>query len=98
MSFEIIRGTYASAFPDLTQEAVNETIDKALELAREKHPDWLHFEPGIEQLSMVYFCFYARFPLDDYLEALYCAVKHGDFARRWRSVLRRARAEAAAVQ
>lgn len=30
-----------------------------------------------------------RMPIDDYLETLYCAVKHGDFSRSWRVALKR---------
>jgi hypothetical protein len=88
MSFEVVTETYKSARPDLEPAVVEGVIEAALERARAKHQDWERFAPAIEFLSAVFFTDHVKMPIDDYLETLYCAVKHGDFSRRWRALLR----------
>lgn len=97
MPFAIVRDTYKRARPDLDPLVVDGVIKAALDRAREKHPDWLRFEPAIEFLSLHFFTNHSTMPIDDYLETLYCAVKHGDFSRRWRALLRASEAPRAAI-
>ncbi len=88
--FHVLRKTYELAMPDLLPpEVVDEAIDSAVGRAREKHSDFDRFLPAIEFLSTVFFTDHRAMPLDAYLETLYCAVKHGDFARPWRMDLKR---------
>jgi hypothetical protein len=89
MGFEILKGTYHAARPDLSAAVVAEVIDKAAERANAKHPDWQRFAPAVEFLSTAFFTDHHRMPIDDYIETLYCAVKHGDFSKEWRKELRR---------
>ena len=89
MSFDLLRQTYALAAPELDSAGVDAAIDGALERAREKHMDLDRFAPAIEFLATVFFCNHSAMPLDDYIETLYCAAKHSDFARRWRAELRK---------
>jgi hypothetical protein len=88
LMFPILQKTYETARPDLAPAVIEGVIRAALERARAKHLDWSRFEPAIEFLAGVFFTDHARLPIDDYLETLYCAVKHGDFSRRWRALLR----------
>lgn len=85
---DIIQKTYASARPDLPEASIVAVVVAAAMRAKTKHPDWEHFAPAIEFLSTVFFTDHWSMPLDDYLETLYCAVKHGDFTRAWRLKLR----------
>jgi hypothetical protein len=96
LAFEILVGTYTRARPDLHAAVIIGVVTSAVERARMKHTDWDRFAPGIEFLSAFFFTDHQKLPLDDYLETLYCAVKHGDFSRRWRVMLR-AQAPAAAA-
>jgi hypothetical protein len=61
----------------------------AVQEARDKHPDFDRFLPGVEFLSTVFFTNHKSMPLCDYIETLYCAVKHADFTRPWRAQLKR---------
>lgn len=85
---DIIQRTYQAARPDLEAEKVLEVIVAAVDRARLKHNDWDHFAPAIEFLGTVFFTDHVKMPIDDYLETLYCAVKHGDFSKAWRAKLR----------
>jgi hypothetical protein len=96
MSFEVLLGTYKRARPDLDSEVIDGVVKAALERARAKHQDWDRFAPAVEFLSAVFFTDHAKLPIDDYLETLYCAVKHGDFSRRWRALLRASESHPAA--
>jgi len=99
--FDLLHSTYQMAAPGTAADDIDRIIEGALARAREKHADWEHFALGIEFLSSVFFTDHHKMPLDDYLESLYCAVKHGDFSKPWRAELRRMRAETeqpAAVQ
>lgn len=88
MGFEVVTETYKRSRPDLEPAVVEGVIKAALDRARTKHTDWNRFEPAIEFLSAVFFTDHHKMPIDDYLETLYCGVKHGDFSRRWRALLR----------
>jgi hypothetical protein len=94
--FPLIAKTYALAAPQISEEHAQIVIDSAVDRARLKHGDFDRFAPGIEFLSGVFFTDHSRLPLDDYLEVLYCAVKHADFSRAWRAQLRKAPAAAPA--
>lgn len=94
MSFAVIRETYRAARPDLDPAAVEDVITAAVERAREKHNDFDRFRPAIEFLATVFFTDHKRMPIDDYLETLYCAVKHGDYSKPWRAELRNMKPEA----
>jgi hypothetical protein len=85
---DIIQRTYAAARPDLPEAQINAVVVTAAMRAKAKHPDWEHFAPAIEFLATAFFTDHRSMPLDDYLETLYCAVKHGDFSREWRKKLR----------
>lgn len=87
--FEILKQTYALAAPGVSQAEIDSVIEMALDRARAKHSDFERFTPAIEHLSTVIFTDHKRIPLDDYLETLYCGVKHGDFSRSWRLELKR---------
>ena len=89
MALDFLVHTYLTAAPDLGEAAARAVIDAAVERARAKHADFDRFLPGIEFLSNVFFTDHKRMPLDDYLETLYTAVKHGDFTRSWREKLKR---------
>jgi hypothetical protein len=80
--------TYLLAMPNASRETVISLVDGAAERARAKHADFDRFLPGIEHLATVFFTDHRRMPLDDYLESLYCAVKHGDFSKSWRLQLK----------
>jgi hypothetical protein len=95
MSFEVLTETYHRVRPDMEAARILAVMEAAMQRARSKHADWDHFAPAIEFLSLVIFTDHARIPLDDYLESLYCAVKHGDFSRKWREKLRATKAAAA---
>lgn len=92
---EIIQHTYQAARPDLDPAVIVGVVTAAVERARAKHADWDHFAPAVEFLSTVVFTDHIRIPLDDYLETLYCAAKHGDFTRKWRALLKAAPARRA---
>lgn len=85
---DIIQRTYSAARPDLPEAQIVALIASAAMRAKAKHADWEHFAPAIEFLATVFFTDHRSMPLDDYLETLYCAVKHGDFSRAWRAKLR----------
>lgn len=95
MSFDVLAGTYQRARPDLDPAVITAVLSSAVERARTKHHDWDHFAPAVEFLSTVVFTDHIRIPLDDYLETLYCAAKHGDFTRKWRAMLKAAPARRA---
>lgn len=95
MSLDLITRTYALALPDADEAEARRVIDAAIERARAKHADFDRFLPGVEFLSEVFFTAHTRLPLDDYIETLYCAVKHADFSKSWRVQLKK---PAAAVQ
>lgn len=90
MSFEMIRATYQAAVPEVAERTVADVVSQAVDRARAKHADWARFEPGVEFLATVFFTDHKRMPLDNYLETLYCAVKHGDFTKDWRKELKKA--------
>jgi hypothetical protein len=81
--------TYLLALPEASQKEATEIVTAAAEAARQKHADFDRFLPGIEFLSTVFFTDHKRMPLTDYLETLYCAVKHADFSKAWRQQLKR---------
>ena len=85
----LIAKTYYLAAPHVGEENAQAVVDAAVERARAKHPDFDRFLPGVEFLSGAFFTDHKKMPLDDYLETLYCAVKHGDYSRSWRASLRR---------
>lgn len=89
MDLPLIVETYRLALPADKQAEAPAIVAAAVERARGKHSDFDRFLPGVAHLATVFFCDHARLPLDDYLEALYCAVKHSDFAREWRGSLKR---------
>jgi hypothetical protein len=95
--FEIVTETYKRARPDLEPAVVEGVIKAALERARAKHQDWERFAPAVEFLSSVFFTDHTKLPIDDYLETLYCGVKHGDFSRKWRALLRASEAPRASA-
>ena len=94
MAFDVVTETYKCARPDLDPAAVEEVIRGAVERAREKHNDFDRFRPAIEFLATVFFTDHRKMPIDDYLETLYCAVKHGDYSKPWRAELRNMKPEA----
>jgi glycosyltransferase A (GT-A) superfamily protein (DUF2064 family) len=94
MAFELLAHSYLLAAPAIGEGGAARVIDEALARAREKHPDFVRFEPAIEFLSTVFFTDHARMPIDDYLETLYCAVKHGDFSKTWRLLLKKPASDA----
>jgi len=85
---------YSAAVPDLSPEVVQSVVASAVERARAKHADFDRFLPGIDALSRVVFSSHREIPLDDYLEVLYCAVKHAQFTKPWREQLRTKKASA----
>jgi hypothetical protein len=89
MAFELLNKTYSMARPDLDPGVIDSTISLAVGRAKDKHPDFERFQPGIDFLSTVFFTDHQKMPLDDYIETLYCAVKHADFTRDWRAQLRK---------
>jgi len=97
MSFDVLKHTYAVACPTLAPEAIEAVVEAALVRAQEKHPDFERFAPAMEFLATVFFTDHTHMPLDDYLETLYCGVKHGDYSKGWRADLRRAKATPAPV-
>jgi hypothetical protein len=92
--FNVLIGTYQRARTDLDPAVIAGVVNAAIQRARAKHADWDHFAPAIEFLSTVFFTDHVRMPVDDYLETLYCGVKHGDFSKRWREKLRQFKAAA----
>jgi hypothetical protein len=86
---DLIVRTYALALPEPDEAEARRVVDAAVERARGKHRDFDRFLPGIEALSGVFFTSHTRIPLDDYLETLYCSVKHGDFTKSWRAELKK---------
>lgn len=87
---ELLARTYHLSAPtEIPPERAQGVVSAAVERARAKHPDFDRFLPGIEFLSGCVFTDHKRMPIDDYLETLYCAVKHGDFSRSWRVALKR---------
>jgi hypothetical protein len=94
MILPFVCAMYAAAVPGLSPEDVERVIADAVGRARAKHPDFDRFLPGVDALSRAVFSSHREIPLDDYLECLYCAVKHGDFTRRWREQLKRKKASA----
>lgn len=89
MALDFIVQSYLLAAPRVGEEEARRVVDAAADHAREKHADFDRFLPGIEHLSSVVFTDHRRIPLDDYLETLYCAVKHADFTRPWRVALKK---------
>lgn len=98
MEFPMIEHTYLLALPEAEQANAGRLVHAALERARAKHSDFERFAPAIEFLSRNFFSCHNTMPLDDYIETLYCGVKHGDFSRSWRAHLRKAPAAAARQQ
>lgn len=86
--FEVVTATYQRARPDLDPAVIVGVVTAAVQRARAKHPDFDHFRPAIEFLSLHFFTSHSTMPIDDYLETLYCGVKHGDYSKRWREKLR----------
>ena len=88
MPLAFIVQTYHQARPDLSVEEIEFVVGMAVHEARAKHPDFDRFLPGIEFLSTVFFTDHTKMPLSDYIETLYCGVKHADFTRPWRAQLK----------
>jgi hypothetical protein len=86
--FDVLTRTYQLARPDLDPAVIVGVVNAAVQRARAKHSDWDHFAPAIEFLSLHFFTNHSTMPIDDYLETLYCGVKHGDYSKRWREKLR----------
>lgn len=86
---DLVKQTYLLAAPEIGADESSRVVDAALERARAKHPDFDRFLPGIEFLSGVFFTDHKKMPIDDYLETLYCAVKHADYSKAWRANLKR---------
>lgn len=80
--------TYLSFVSGVERGDVEQVVNDAIERAQKKHSDFDRFLPGVHFLSSVVFCAHDKIPIDDYLETLYCAVKHGDYTRSWRTQLR----------
>jgi hypothetical protein len=89
MALDMIASTYRLAAPHVSVEEARHVVDAAIERAREKHADFDRFLPGMEFLATVFFTDHKRMPLDDYLETLYCGVKHADYSKKWRAELRK---------
>jgi hypothetical protein len=89
MILPFITAMYQAAVPDLGPMDVQNVIADAVERARAKHADFDRFLPGVDMLSRVVFSSHREIPLDDYIEVLYCAVRHGDFTKSWRGQLKK---------
>jgi hypothetical protein len=89
MRLPFVVNTYQQALPSLAEGEAEIVVEMAVDRAIQKHADFVRFLPAIEFMSQVFFTDHKRMPLDDYLETLYCAVKHGDFSRVWRAELKR---------
>ncbi len=89
MALDFITQSYLLAAPDISEAEARRVVSAAAEHARGKHADFDRFLPGIEHLSSVVFTDHRKIPLDDYLETLYCAVKHADFTKPWRVALKK---------
>ena len=88
MALPFVVDTYRLAAPHIEAGEAETVVGAALEAAREKHPDLERFLPAMDFLSTVIFTDHRNIPLADFLEVLYCAAKHADFARPWRAQLR----------
>lgn len=89
MDFPLLVESYALAVPELDRPAIESAIAEACQRARDKHADYERFLPAMQFLATVFFTDHRAMPLDAYLETLYCAVKHGDFAKAWRLQLKK---------
>lgn len=89
MDLALLVETYRLALPAEQQQEAPARVAAAVERARAKHADFNRFLPAVETLAGSFFCDHSRMPLDAYIESLYCAVKHSDFAREWRAELKR---------
>jgi hypothetical protein len=90
MLFSFVLETYRGSLEESEQHYAEGAVEAAVAVLRSKHPDFEHFYPLMEFLSHFFFTNHAEMPLADYLEALYCVAKHGDFTRSWRAQLRAA--------
>jgi hypothetical protein len=89
MDLPFVVETYRLALPDDQKHEAPAIVAAALARARGKHSDFDRFLPAVEHLAGLVFTDHSRLGLDDYLETLYCSVKHSDFARDWRASLKR---------
>lgn len=89
MDLPFIVETYRGALPEEQKYQAEHLVAAAVRRAREKHSDFDRFTPAVDFLSRAFFVNHALIPLDDYIESLYCAVKHGDFTKSWRAQLKR---------
>jgi hypothetical protein len=89
MRLSFVVETYALALPEISAGEAESIVEGRIEQAIQKHADFVRFLPAIDFMSRAFFTDHRRMPLDDYLETLYCAVKHGDFSRAWRAELKR---------
>jgi hypothetical protein len=94
MELPIIVETYRAALPEEKKPEAALLVAAAIDRARKKHADWERFLPGIDFLSHHIFVNHRDIPLDDFLECLYCCVKHGDFTKSWRMQLKKPAAKA----
>jgi hypothetical protein len=96
--FPLVVHTYALSLPEQERGQAAGAVKAAVEEVRARHPlDFNRWYLGMEFLSSVFFCNHAEMPLVDYIESLYCVVKHAQFTRSWREQLR-AKKDALAVQ
>lgn len=86
---DLVKQTYLLAAPEIGEAEASRVVDAAVDRARAKHADFDRFLPGIEFLSGCVFTDHRKIPLDDYVELLYCGVKHADFSKSWRANLKR---------
>lgn len=87
--FPLVEHAYALSLPESERGQAAAAVKAAVEKVRARHPlDFERWYPGMEFLSSVFFCDHTQIPLVDYLEALYCVVKHAHFTRSWREQLR----------
>jgi hypothetical protein len=90
MELQFLVHTIQAANQELTEEQAGSFLSAALVRANDKHHDFQRFVPVMEFLATAVFCDYKQIPLDDFIEVLYCTVKHGDFTRPWRAQIRKA--------
>lgn len=88
--FPFVLETYRGALDEPEKHYAEGALEAAVAVMRSHHQDFDRFCPAMEFLSHFFFTNHAEMPLADYIEALYCIAKHGDFTRSWRAQLRAA--------
>jgi hypothetical protein len=82
-----LRHIYAGGFPSVPRDTVGILVSQALQRAVQKHPDLETIQALAWYVAMTIAPYCSNCSLDQYIEIVYQAARHGDFLEEARALV-----------